>query len=286
MHKRKHRNNFRKTRSKRGGSGKGNSNKRKIEEELPLPPSTSTPLPPNPPITSPSLEKISSNEKEEEEEIATCPICLDDVSKDDPSCKNGHHIHRKCLLDLCQSKRFNKVLCPVCRNNITTKCIQAQEEEGDERRAQGEVFNSKNIFQYIKRIKEIIRSNQDQDFNSIIDQLDSQIGHIWEIILNPMFDINVEDDIEQTDRYFLQKKLLGRLVCHDEIVEIHLQFDYSHHLVSKLNEIFKPIIEYLLQRTDIIVDTQLVSWVMGQTRLGGNKELIPLFKKYKKSQNI
>ena len=272
--KRKSKRKTRKTRSKRGGSGKGNSNKRKKEEELPLPPSTSNPLPPIPPTTtSPSPEKISSNEKEEE--IDTCPICLDDISEDDPSCKNGHHIHRKCLLELCQSQRFNKVLCPVCRKDITTKCIQAQEEEGDERRAQGKDFNSKNIFQYIKEIKRIIRSNSYQrnpDSNSIIDQLDYNIGRIWEIILNPMFDINVA---QGHGSYEIGPDLTNVTLMR-WLVD-NRGNDLTPRQLLKFNEIVKPIIEYLLQRPNIIVHTVIVERIIAQ-----NTELIPLFKKYKK----
>jgi len=297
----------RKTRSKRGGSGKGKSIKKKRGEEIPLPPSTSNPLPPIPPTTSPGPKKISSNEKEEEEEIDTCPICFDDTSEDDPSCENGHHIHRKCLLGWCQSKEFKNVKCPVCRKDITSNCIQAQEEEKKIRRAQGEVFNSKNIFVYIELIKRLQKEqgNGWGDIETLQNNKEDCIHLMYEILLNPMFDINVKDDDtnpndwnEYKEKYEVPERprnddwLLGSDYSHsdddgfpeewrnDDEVLCRLSYISTHispREQSNLNKIFKPAIEHLLQNSNIIVSDKVVLKIINY-----NKELIPLFKKYKK----
>ena len=306
---RKSKKRIRKTRSKRGGSGKG----------LPLPPSTSTPLPPNPPTTSPSLEKISSNEKKEE--IDKCPICLNDVSKDDPSCKNGHHIHRKCLLEFCQSKRFNDVKCPLCRKDITAKCMEAQEEARKLGLAPGEVFDSKNIFIYINEIIKTVRGYYttlkqmgSSRFNSyensrinnldiktlrlnqyIVDRLEDRlesdenidekikeycIDRMYEILLNPNFDVNVISFFDVPDEpnvfYFGPRSSvwpdsLLRWIC----IKPHRHSKFKD--ASTLNEIFKPVIGYLLQSPNINVPSKLVG-----DMIDFNKELFPLFIKYKK----
>tara|TARA_Y100000991_G_scaffold182114_1_gene145176 strand:+ start:1788 stop:2975 length:1188 start_codon:yes stop_codon:yes gene_type:complete len=66
--------------------------------------------------------KKSRSKKEENKE--DCPICLDELKKQDniPKLKCKHKFHKQCLEPICRQRDNENVPCPLCRRDISFEC--------------------------------------------------------------------------------------------------------------------------------------------------------------------
>ena len=72
------------------------------------------------------LGKRKRGSEDEADEEPTCPICLDELTKDVLTLGCGHVFHTFCMSDWCNRCQATNARCPICRRPLDTEALQAE----------------------------------------------------------------------------------------------------------------------------------------------------------------